>query len=771
MDAGVVLSVIVTIDDEEYTDHTDVVKNVAGSITLTDENGLQDDGTALPTDKLVVSYGAWLGTPKYITWYRSGAVVKIASLEALGIQQADMVLDGSVTALKAGEYYVVIENTAGDIFTSNSIEVTEDERAVMTDFAILDSYDTANLPELAAKTDDLVVEVTLNKQYTGQFYLIEAKKTTYKTADMVAAQLNLTSANGGYATANAKKKDSQVTAKAAMTGTPLDYIYYTAEDGTTHIMFQIAATTLTRGTDYQLIFDQDEIDSDNIDANASDATTSATTDNPNITEAFTCPYVEAPESIELSGYTAAGTTAKVTFYNEDGDALSWWDAANKTGFEAIDIYGVDSNAISVSDVPATVASYAVKEGVVTVNYTATAKTFAYAKATTTKGVFGKDSVTLTSDFAEQLSPAYTKMELGVGSASTTAKVSFTGLKKAASGTVYILQGDADTTGSENDTFAEIKAKDLETAVGSATVEGGSASVEIADVFAGDQLTTAGKGDYKNLFVAVFVPDLDDVYTKGYDGNGAGGVYTLKQKATSVKADLSHFRVVDDGTDTLTIGGLKAYDQFGNLMSEPSANNTAAVTAADSNSTQNESATAQYDIMATGALVVTIKDTTAAKGGAAHELDKGDGYSVSVLGSTVKVTADGADYVVGNTAGVVTTGLKVTVDGNQVATVNETQTPTGLSTNAVSHAQTAADNAVIGTVTIVDQNGLIVTDAATTVIEDATGVTIATIDGTATAGTITFAQNGAVAPAVGTYTATITASDATTVLGTVTITIT
>ena len=36
-------------------------------------DGLQDDGTALPTDELHLSYGAGLGTPENIIWYQDGA--------------------------------------------------------------------------------------------------------------------------------------------------------------------------------------------------------------------------------------------------------------------------------------------------------------------------------------------------------------------------------------------------------------------------------------------------------------------------------------------------------------------------------------------------------------------------------------------------------------------------------------------------------------------------------------------------------------------------
>ena len=544
----------------------------------------------------------------------------------------------------------------------------------------------------------------MNKAYAGTFYLIEADTAAeekFKTTDMV----DMSSTANAYIveddltvgsdvdTVKSGKFNDQYVLHGGTAGAAFDEagIKMLNSDGTWSYKIYSDNTALERGKEYALIFDQDDIDTDDI--TASDNTT---TTFPNITEAYAAPYVEAPEEIELTTYVAnAGeTTAKITFLNEDGEALTWWTQANKTGFKNVSMYNVASNAISSTDVEITPTAYDMTKGVMTVTYTGTGDSFAYAKATTTKGIFGADSVELVSGIAEEAAEPMDSMK--VSDSGADAKIEFTGLKKAASGTVYLLQGD--TT---NNNFAKIGAKDLSKAVASSAVEGGSASVVLEDVFDGDMLTTAGQLANKNLFVAVFVPDMQDVYQTKKDGDGSGLVFQLKQKATSVKAGNSPL-VVDVTTawataaGELTITGLEAYDQFGNLMSAAVANKTAEVSAINTTSTNTESAKAKYDIATNGRVRITLTSTASAA--TTPFVDKGDGYSVSVLGSTIKVTSvNGNVWALGQSDG---TEIKVTVNGTeqrqgQVATTWHATSAAGSVTTAGAAAISGEDAGTTG----------------------------------------------------------------------------
>ena len=78
---GDIIAVTVTDGTKTVSDSAIVVDDYSAEITLVDRNGLQIDGTALPTDILDVVYGADLGTPKTIIWYNNGAAKAVYTIE------------------------------------------------------------------------------------------------------------------------------------------------------------------------------------------------------------------------------------------------------------------------------------------------------------------------------------------------------------------------------------------------------------------------------------------------------------------------------------------------------------------------------------------------------------------------------------------------------------------------------------------------------------------------------------------------------------------
>ena len=117
---------------------------MSAEIKLIDRNGLQTDGTALPNDTLDVSYGADLGTPNIIVWYCNGAAKAVYSLEGGNIDadsfMSRKVRDPLTGVLDSGDWWVTIENTAGQVSVTNVITVASNDIAIMSDFSLEDDY-------------------------------------------------------------------------------------------------------------------------------------------------------------------------------------------------------------------------------------------------------------------------------------------------------------------------------------------------------------------------------------------------------------------------------------------------------------------------------------------------------------------------------------------------------------------------------------------------------------------------------------------------------
>ena len=114
---------------------------------------------------------------------------------------------------KAGTCNAMVTNTKGETFTSNSIVVTEQEKAaVLSDTTVTDDYDTPRI-ELKNADDKAILTVTMKKNYEGKFYLFEEKEEQYKKSNIFTPTI------GDYSTANADTvtskdafKDSKVLA-------------------------------------------------------------------------------------------------------------------------------------------------------------------------------------------------------------------------------------------------------------------------------------------------------------------------------------------------------------------------------------------------------------------------------------------------------------------------------------------------------------------------------------------------------------------------------
>ena len=184
----------VTVTDnsnKSYTATTTsaVEKNNTASVTVTDLNGLQADGTGLTTDTLALSYGSGLGIPALITWYFNDTVVKSATSQASefkGILQLDPSNEVAATKLD-GTYYAVITNGEGQTFKSNSISLVYDELpAEIISINVTDDLTTAANIAYDKADDKAVITVNMKKAYGGKYYIYEDSIANYSNTNYTA---------------------------------------------------------------------------------------------------------------------------------------------------------------------------------------------------------------------------------------------------------------------------------------------------------------------------------------------------------------------------------------------------------------------------------------------------------------------------------------------------------------------------------------------------------------------------------------------------------
>lgn len=579
-------------------------------VKMIDKQGFQTDGTALNTDTLAISYGSDFGVPAKIVWYCDGVAIGVFTADGGAIidgLNSDFAKDND-GELEVGDYYATVENSQGAVFTTNTVTVVEEGVGVMSEVALSDNYEalatwgadvqaadgTQNkllaarlVPTTyAAETRNIVVDVTLNKLYDGgKFYVVSTDNETVAKAitTIDPASENTTLNPTGYFKEVTKSKFNGTTLyEENKKDADVRGIFYKESNGKYHFKFMpqnVTTASLTRGENYAVVYSDENVVGKKLESlNKSDE--------------LTCPYMMAPDTLTVTDRqvnpTVPGWGATLTFMgmpaawvSETYDSITAYMATitpgNPMGDPSKLINGITMNEnSSVSNeggaaFPAATNSLAIVGGSAfhpsgmagqNANYKAV-----YAKYTGSKDIFG-EKVELTSTAAETAIAPLDNMEITeCEDDATAADVELTGLRSKASGTVYILKGDADTTG-----YAELKKKDLSKAVASEHVDGGTQEVTIDDVFSESDLTNAATKN-TDEFLAVFVPDDTDVYGTVYDANGSavggigGGIFVLTQEETTYSVSGTTKKMVAKTAAQVTVSDavLAVKDQFGYEM--------------------------------------------------------------------------------------------------------------------------------------------------------------------------------------------------------------
>ena len=605
-----------TIDGEEYwTDQTAAVKVPAIAATLIDINGLQTDGTGLVGDRLRVTYTDDLGTPSSIAWYKDGAALISTRADAgalvftINTNEFGATLNGN-DAEDAGDWYAIISDKDGNFYESNHIEIVwKGDIAEMSDVSFSEDTTNSTTFDIAATTEKMILNVTLNKDYTGTFYIFSDTEEDFKKGNAVADAAS----PAGYATglATAVVYDTQMT-DGAVTASANKAIKYTdVTTGEVSYKIQLKTSTtkdITRGSKYYVVFDQANTDQDDIGGGAQK--------NANKSELITAPYVTAPAAITVPVLTKTGTgnTAVVT-----AQAKLFSDSTAETAM------GFLKNAASPSTLTDTNAQLGIKMYAVTdaKNENGTSMTNAtsvvlgggqtdsftitdtnqdiygvYAVVKTVPGVYGEKSVEIKSDVRAIPADAATSISVGYSKKNPDAvKVSIKALKT--SGEIRIGTATRDTN---DDTTASNIVKSLlnnEKVLASQTVQKGTTEFTFEDVISGLKDRTNG-----DTYAAVFVPDSDDfgpvavkIDTAAAAGvaanaNGNDGYLQMKQVQTSYgvtgTTTKQKLNAATNGNGTGLAAKqlattLIAYDQFGDEMTAISDDLGGAATPAGSTS--------------------------------------------------------------------------------------------------------------------------------------------------------------------------------------------
>ena len=575
--------------------------------------------------------------------------------------------------------------------------VTVSGYAISNWYGVPDKAIAADLTYAAADTK-AVATVILSKNVAGTVYIYNDSVSKYtRTAfdsQAIATTGETSKAKGVSAAAgtnNVMEDAADMTEKNAITATT-GYIKHINSDGSVTIMFLLATTE--RGAKYKFAFDQANNDTDDIPTAAQGGSTTIAVSDP-----VESPYITAPAKLAVTSAIQGGDVT-VEVQDAEGKALAWMGSNNAitlNGFSGATVYYNTSNGTSgatKSFADADLKSGA--KGVFKGTDTSTNGKYFYAEATTAKGIFGAESVKLTSEIKGENASLVDAVKISEDTTTaTSAVVKFTNL--VTDGTIYIYKS-SDTF--DKDNTATYRAK--------ADVKKGDPSVTLANAFK----TT---GDINVNFDVVILPADETNYTK-FDTktSAATDTFTLEEEAKSVKAGNKNFTANwDDAAKTITIKGLEAYNQFGSKMSTAkTTETTATVTAINKTAYETEAGLAAWTIpSADGALELVIYDKSTQGTSAtatANLVDEKDGYSIAILGSTVEVTnledegtGVGTAWAAAD-ASLTSDKISIKVDGT-AAKVG--QVKTGAITYTTSAATSITTAAVrIGTLAMVDQNG-------------------------------------------------------------------
>lgn len=505
-DVGKAVSVKVTgKNGGEATSDALTVYKEAGK--LIDLDGLQTDGTALIGDKLQVTYAADIGTPSQITWYLDGTAMKTISASAA------MGFTFDWQPSKAGTCNAVVTNTKGETFTSNSIVVTEQEKAaVLSDTTVTDDYDTPRI-ELKNADDKAILTVTMKKNYEGKFYLFEEKEEQYKKSNIFTPTI------GDYSTANADTVTSKDAFKDSKVLPPKFALKYT--DPATHaVSYKFLLNknnSPRRGEKYQVVFDQTKISEDDI--------TNAKNINVNKTAGtITIPYVTAPAKIALTK-VAAGTPIELTFQDAEGTALTWMNPAGPADAGAtIKVYGnIAATTAGATEYHNPGNDNNVEKGVHTSGNAAATQKHYSATAELEKGIYGADKINLTAPWKTSASPGAEVVTVEEDTKdATAAKINFT--NGVTPGKVYLAKVGG----------PEIDPKNPATYIKRADVAKGDNFVMLAGVFNNNLI-----GD---KFYARFIPADEENFSAVDSAN-------FELKANLTKYELSGKMELGDGVES------------------------------------------------------------------------------------------------------------------------------------------------------------------------------------------------------------------------------
>ena len=501
--------------------------------------GLQSDGTAILGDRLRISYGSTFGVPQNITWYKNGSVVQTNSV---GDKVTDgLFLDVDATTYGTGTYKATVTSVSGTVGETNEIIVTDKEEAgQILSFTLEDDYTDGEDLDYDATDNKVVATITMKKNFDGTSGIYKKTDTGFAqeidTLDTDTVKATQTASKAVTFPGTADGNDSVLTTNQATNYQVLNNVAagrglgYIAPDGTVTYKFVVSAG-LDRATDYVVTFDQDSITTD-----------TPKTGKANVfTDAATAPYVTAPTKIAVTK-VSNGIKPEVTFYGEGDEVLTWMgtgssasvagtnDTLKDCGFAEGNIYYAttatnDTTKAAGHIDPDIDAAECFEKGVWTSSKDANGNAYWFAQVKTTKGVFAKDSVTLTSDVKASAQDAADMINIVQNKdTATSADVKFKNLRTA--GTVYVVNGeklsDAQWTGTNADKIAALyesfKVDDATTYTAKASVTAGQ-DVTVENAIVKFEGTTVRK----NFYIAIFIPDdevnFGKIYTDGKRENG------------------------------------------------------------------------------------------------------------------------------------------------------------------------------------------------------------------------------------------------------------
>ena len=557
------------------------VADASNVVSLVDPKGLQADGTALLGDTLQVVFGSTFGVPSQVAWYKDGAAVKVIKSD---IKEDALTLD--TADYGEGTYYVQVENSAGKIFKTNTITVAEEAEAVMTDFTISDPYETGTV-DLRADSSLSVVDVTLNRNYDGKFYLVNSEFDEYdditgdafepEEYDKDAHTGNTVTVDKASKFTNAKLKECYLTAFAA--GDNVVAIRYIDSDNKVHYkMFtkiEESQNAVTRADEYYLIFDQN----DDVDDNT-------TRIDWNTTDDFAVPYVLAPTSIKVTDaqgtVDTAGWSAQLYFgdntadylnavnmgmpinYNEDELQMNLFKSAN-TDFKTKTAFADGGTDLDITDGDA--GNMYKGKAYSAIDWTATpvdttdsvakaaagTETWVFATFTAEAGIFGEDELKLASEAQSVLPMVGTATLAESTKDAKDINVTLNNLK-GSSTIALVTSGVKGTITNPVDDMSGVQNKALLKNVedgnilAMARASKGQSSVTFDDV-----LSKINDTEHGDLYAVVIIPDNDEDYAKGM------GFGVMTQVQSDYELDEVEYVA---GSTTLT-----CLDQFGNEMKD------------------------------------------------------------------------------------------------------------------------------------------------------------------------------------------------------------